>query len=367
MTPPAPFPWFGGKRKVAPLVWEKLGDVTNYVEPFSGSAAVLLARPDSHEWWNRLESINDTDGLLVNWWRSVAAEPDTVARVASWPVTEADLTARHLEFATRKEEFAATLTKDPRFYDPVIAGWWVWGISAWLGGDWCTGMGPHIPDSVEGKPFSRGGDVPGVYKKIPMMSGSHGGKGIHKPIRNMTVLPEGVPDVDAAHIARNEEMFAALSNRLRRVRVACGDWSRLVGNPAKPAKGHITGVLLDPPYDSELRRGDLYANGDNKKRSTSNPHAEAREWALSKTGDPSYRIAYCSYSTETEDAMFDQAGWVAYRWTAHGGYGLAGNRQARENRGKEIIWFSPGCISVDTVREDTNPQDQLFSDMEGER
>lgn len=34
-----PFPWFGGKRKVAPIVWQALGDVELYVEPFFGSGS----------------------------------------------------------------------------------------------------------------------------------------------------------------------------------------------------------------------------------------------------------------------------------------------------------------------------------------
>lgn len=41
----APFPWFGGKSRVASIVWERFGDVPNYVEPFFGSGAVLLGRP----------------------------------------------------------------------------------------------------------------------------------------------------------------------------------------------------------------------------------------------------------------------------------------------------------------------------------
>ncbi len=41
----APFPWFGGKSRVAHLVWERFGDVGNYVEPFAGSLATLLGRP----------------------------------------------------------------------------------------------------------------------------------------------------------------------------------------------------------------------------------------------------------------------------------------------------------------------------------
>ena len=41
----APFPYFGGKRRAAPIIWAALGDPGGYVEPFAGSAAVLLARP----------------------------------------------------------------------------------------------------------------------------------------------------------------------------------------------------------------------------------------------------------------------------------------------------------------------------------
>jgi DNA adenine methylase len=51
----APRPWFGGKSRAADLVWSRLGDVPNYVEPFFGSGAILLARP--HE--PRIETVND--------------------------------------------------------------------------------------------------------------------------------------------------------------------------------------------------------------------------------------------------------------------------------------------------------------------
>ncbi len=36
-----PFPWFGGKADAAPAVWQALGDVPHYVEPFFGGGAVL--------------------------------------------------------------------------------------------------------------------------------------------------------------------------------------------------------------------------------------------------------------------------------------------------------------------------------------
>ena len=60
----APFPYFGGKRNVVRMVWDRFGDVPNYVEPFFGSGAVLLGRPTE----SRTETVNDLDGLLVNAW-----------------------------------------------------------------------------------------------------------------------------------------------------------------------------------------------------------------------------------------------------------------------------------------------------------
>jgi len=41
----APFPYFGGKSSVTDVVWRHFGNPKMYVEPFCGSAAMLLARP----------------------------------------------------------------------------------------------------------------------------------------------------------------------------------------------------------------------------------------------------------------------------------------------------------------------------------
>ena len=90
----APFPWFGGKRRVADEVWEALGDVQNYAEPFAGSLAVLLGRPHKHEC--KAETVNDKDAYLSNFWRALAADPEAVAAWCDWPVNETDLFARHL-------------------------------------------------------------------------------------------------------------------------------------------------------------------------------------------------------------------------------------------------------------------------------
>jgi len=82
----APFPWFGGKSRVADIVWDRFGDVPNYVEPFAGSLAVLLSRPHAP----RVETVNDLDCYLTNFWRAVTWDPSTTAAWADWPVSEAD-------------------------------------------------------------------------------------------------------------------------------------------------------------------------------------------------------------------------------------------------------------------------------------
>ena len=107
----APFPWFGGKSRVADLVWARFGDVPNYVVPFAGSLAVLLERP--HE--PKTETVNDLDCYLSNFWRALQAEPEAVARWADWPVNEADLHARHW-WLVRQAGFRERMRDDPDYY-----------------------------------------------------------------------------------------------------------------------------------------------------------------------------------------------------------------------------------------------------------
>jgi hypothetical protein len=42
----APFPYFGGKSGACETVWDALGQVENYVEPFAGSRIMVQAEGD---------------------------------------------------------------------------------------------------------------------------------------------------------------------------------------------------------------------------------------------------------------------------------------------------------------------------------
>jgi DNA adenine methylase len=129
----APFPFFGGKRRAVELVWPRFGDVENYVEPFAGSLAMLLGAPDG----NRTETVNDSNGFIVNFWRAIQADPESVAQWADWPVSEIDLEARHGWLVNRAERLRWSL-QDPDYFDAKVAGWWCYGACAWIGSGWLT-------------------------------------------------------------------------------------------------------------------------------------------------------------------------------------------------------------------------------------
>ena len=79
----------------------------------------------------------DLDGGICNFWRAVTADPEAVAHWCDWPTIHQDLTARHSWLRQWFTDNALRLSSDPEFYDARAAGWWVWGISLWIGGEWC--------------------------------------------------------------------------------------------------------------------------------------------------------------------------------------------------------------------------------------
>jgi len=130
------------------------------------------------------------------------------------------------------------------------------------------------------------------------------------------------------------EYMLQLADRLRKVRVCCGDWKRVTG-PSVTIKHGLTGMFLDPPYaDTAKRAKGLYAVD-----SLSIAH-EVREWAIANGDDPKLRIALCGY--EGEHKM--PRSWKCVPWKAAGGYGSQSDKAGRANKHLERIWFSPHCL-----------------------
>lgn len=325
----APFPYFGGKSRVADVVWRAIGDVPNYVEPFAGSAAVLLARP--HE--PRIETINDADGYVANFWRALQSETETVAEYADWPVNENDLHARHAWLVARRDDLVAQLEGDPDFYDAKIAGWWVWGMACWIGGGFCSGQGPWRVD--DGRLVRMDGTGQGVRRRRVHLSNA--GRGVQ---RRMVHLGDAAPPHRCTKCGDGGCgllcWMHALADRLRRVRVCCGDWSRVCG-PTPTYLNGLTGVFLDPPYSADAGRdGDMYTVED-----LTVAHS-VREWAVENGKNPLMRIVLCGYEGEHDMPP----SWRVVEWSASGGYARLGSGRGSVNRHRERLWLSPHCASV---------------------
>ncbi len=357
----APFPWFGGKARASMMIWERIGDVGNYVEPFAGSLAVLLARPHDP----RIETVNDRDCYLANFWRAVRSAPDQVAEFADWPVNECDLQARH-RWLCEQPDFRERMLADPQFCDAKIAGWWVWGISQWIGAGWCSrpewvgrGGGGRAPRGLNASihissemgihsAAAWAGHLDGKNKRPVLNRGARGvvnlerrkrstenpdwqhrphitdaGNGVH--CKRPHLSGNGSPGVQSERPVL--EWMLALADRLRRVRVCCGDWSRVVTPSCtwKLGGGQLTGVLLDPPYSHDMRDNRLYSIEQDIA-------GEVRTWAIEAGRNPRMRIALCGLENEHDMP----ADWQADYWRAPRGY-------AKKPR-REVIWFSPHCL-----------------------
>jgi DNA adenine methylase len=74
-----PIPYYGGKTRMAPTIAALLPEHRHYVEPFAGSLAVLLAKPRAE-----VETVNDLDGEVVNFWRVVRDHPAELANLCEF-------------------------------------------------------------------------------------------------------------------------------------------------------------------------------------------------------------------------------------------------------------------------------------------
>jgi hypothetical protein len=339
----APFPYFGGKARAAALVWERFGDVRNYVEPFAGSAAMLLSAPEG----KRVETLNDADGFVANFWRAVSADPEAVAHHADWPCSEVDLESRHAWLVNRADRLRWQL-EDADFYDAKIAGWWVWGLCNWIGSGWCAGIGPHqttgarIYDARQLPHLSAG---QGINRQLPHLGNA--GQGINRQLPHLGNAGRGInrklPHLSAGRGEHPRSAFihdwmVALHDRLRDTRVTCGDWGRVVKYSVTTRHG-LTGLFLDPPYTKGAM--DYAAGGVG----TDLP-LQVQAWCAANGDNRQLRIALCGHTGE-HDALLE-SGWVIGRWRAHKGYAVSD--EAVANSAGETIWFSPHCIAVDDAQ-----------------
>lgn len=322
----APFPYYGGKSKIASIVWSRFGNVPNFVEPFFGSGAVLLSRPHKPG----IETVNDISSLICNFWRAVKCNPDQVAHYTDWPAIENDLHSRHYWLVQQKESLQSKLEGDPEYYDAKIAGWWCWGMSLWIGHGFCSGDGAW--SVVDGKLVKRESSVDsGVTRQLIHLGNA--GRGVHRKRIHLLHHGQGIMSQDGS--TNIKAWMQQLARRLSRVRVTCGDWKRVCG-PTVTYHNGLTGFFCDPPYGDNATREQVY------EVDSFTVADECRKWCIDNGNNPLIRIALCGYQGEHEE--LSRYEWTQYTWKTNGGYGNQGDGQGRKNAKREIIWFSPHCL-----------------------
>lgn len=327
MTLRAPFPWFGGKRDVIDVVWRALGEPKQYIEPFCGSAAMLLGAPKVAS----LEVIGDVNGFVANFWRCVRHQPADVVHFADYPVSHIDLGARHPWLIEQAPRLGAEL-QDPSWPgDPKVAGWWLWGQCCWIGSGWCewpieAGQIPHVSNAGMG--VQAAGKIPHV---------SDAGRGVQAAGKIPHVGDAGRGELLTSSGLTAAKWIGELAQRLERVRVIHGDWSRCL-NSHYGGDGPGTAIFFDPPYLAYER---LYGTGQKLVAQS------VAEWCA---GRPQLRIALAGHVGD-----YDLPGWRVVQWERKRLTYAGGGTKA-----SEALWFSPACVD-DSAKE----QRSLFERWRG--
>lgn len=275
---------------IADEVWKRLGSVNRFIEPFAGSAAVLLARPDIQG----REVINDLDGYLVNFWRAVKDDVEGVAAELVSPISELDLIARKRVFVREAETLTERLKDDPDWYDRKMAAWWFHGHSASVGNRWL-----------------RVNEMPNKF----------------------------MPAMDSRSISDRVSDLRAVQQRLVDVFILCGEWERALDSEKVMFNGCDTvGIFFDPPYGAP-RTTKIYADD------RMDVAADVTRWCMEHGNDKRLRIVVAGYAGE--HAELEEAGWTTHNWKAQGGHGNRRADRSNDNRSKETLWISPHCQKVE--------------------
>jgi len=223
--------------------------------------------------------------------------------------------------ARRTPDLVAWLEGDPEVHDAKAAGWWLYVLACGIGDPF--GPGPWQV-------------VDGHLRKLPHLGNA--GKGVNRKL----------PHLGDAGRGQLEAYMGQLADRLRRVRITCGSWERVV-KPSVTRSGTggdgTRAVFLDPPYATS---GDLYAE------SSEGIAVAVREWCI--TAPREMRVILCGYDTEHDDLL--ARGWSVTEGKAGSGAGYSTNGL---NGRRERLWLSPACIGshqpslLATVNNCNNP------------
>ena len=209
-----PFPWIGSKEKLAPYILPAFPPkLRQYVEPFGGSGAVLLALPPDS---NRLDIYNDLDSELVNLFSCIKERSNVLMRELKFlPIQSRTLFEYYRDFVAHKDVYYQNIQEE-------IA---------------CLGDRSCFTEE-------QAGELLPIFKERLRLYDVKRAAAFYKAIRGSfsgTVTSYGVKGVDIEHFLG---LFPAVSERLKDVPLENKNALQLIRE--RDRKGGL--IYSDPPY-----------------------------------------------------------------------------------------------------------------------
>lgn len=307
------FPYYGNKKKITSTIWEKIGPHQTVIEPFAGSMAFTLANP----YPTKEEIANDANGLIINIFRAIKLDVDTVLDYLDNEMCLHELTINgDMLRVMNVVDHLERLMVDETYCDPILAAKTIVLYNMVLGariGIKNTGPWRLDKDKL-------------IYNR---------GQGIA-----MSKMQMDKSGILLGNKEQKRDVLYSLANRLKDVILMCGDWKRLI--PKYIITDNNDRVLfLDPPYcvDSkdEKMEHELYTN-------IGHVHNEVLELLgrIEKDGNSHMTVVLCGYEGEYD---LDPNIWKQMSWKKSIGRESVciANGKERKQSFNETVWIKHKC------------------------
>jgi DNA adenine methylase len=301
MRIPSPITWFGGKSRLAPKIITHFPQHKTYVEPFGGSAAVLLAKDSSP-----IEVFNDIDKQLFDLFRVLRDERLFKRLRGSLELTlysraEFDLAKQQSDDPV---ESARRLVVRQRQSRGGLGDRWSYCVQ--------DAHGAGSSESIEA-----------AGRLLVRQRQSSCGKG--EDLSYSATNSQGGVASSVKRWRKGIDCLPAVHRRLQNVQIECDDWRQII----RRFDTRETLFYVDAPYHIDTRVGGGY-----RHELTKQDHKELIARLLKIRG----MVVLSGYDHETYKPL-ERAGWkrVDYHVRTH-----SSDYRARR---VESIWLSPSVVN----------------------
>jgi DNA adenine methylase len=278
----------GSKVRLAGQVINLIGGTHHsYVEPYLGSAAVLLAKPPV-----RIEVANDLDHELINFYKVLRARETRYDLIDA--LVETPYARWELEEAKGEHDPAGYIpdgVERARRFMIRANQTYVGGVRRDMGGAWVATFSPAAHHS------------------------------------------------NATKWNNYRTRLSQISRRLQNVQIDCVDGLKILDRVITDPDAEGIAVYLDPPYPAGTRAGSNY-----RQDMTDDQHLEMLARAIVLRGP----TVISTYPTDMYKSVLDEAGWSCIELKVAANSSAGKGSRARRT---EVLWANSACASLTTVPE----------------